>query len=86
MICLLDKCEFYNIIFGGIVIGIIASFLFVWLTQLLETMRFKRNYAHYKVSQAMSLTGLHIQWILLGRKRNSNYEIIWFTYQSPIYK
>jgi hypothetical protein len=46
MNCIFDICEFNNIILGGIVIGIITSFLFVWLTQHIQRLRFIRNYSH----------------------------------------
>lgn len=44
--CDFDLCELYNMIFGGLVIGVIASFLFVWITRVLAVCRFRKRYKH----------------------------------------
>lgn len=44
MLCKFDLCELWNMLFGGIVIGIIASFLFVGITQLIAKCKFKKKY------------------------------------------
>jgi hypothetical protein len=48
MFCNFDLCEFYNILFGGIIIGIIASFIFIYLDNFLRKLRFIRKYKHLK--------------------------------------
>lgn len=44
MLCKFDQCEFYNILFGGIIVGIIASFLYVLINNTLEWIRFTKLY------------------------------------------
>lgn len=46
MNCEFNWCEFYNVFFGGIVTGIIASILFIWLTDWIESYRFFKWYKH----------------------------------------
>ena len=46
MICNFNWCEFYNVVLGGIVTGIIASFLVVWLTNQIHTCKFRKRYGH----------------------------------------
>ena len=51
MFCNFDLCEFYNILFGGIIIGIIASFLYIFLDNNLKQIRFTKKYRHLKSHQ-----------------------------------
>ena len=46
MLCNFDLCEFYNVVLGGLLIGIITSFLFVWLTRLIHSYNFKARYKY----------------------------------------
>jgi hypothetical protein len=46
MKCVFDICEFYNMLIGGLVIGIIASFIFVWLTEAIRIYKFNKRYRH----------------------------------------
>ena len=48
--CEYDKCEFYNVILGGIVTGIIASLFIMLFTFLIETFCFWIKYRHLKSS------------------------------------
>src|SRR5690606_968476 len=48
MICNFSWCEFLNILFGGLIIGIIASFLFVLITDYIKRWRFNKKYKHLK--------------------------------------
>lgn len=52
MICDFSWCEFYNILIGGVLIGIITSFLFVWLVSLINIRKFKRQYLHLQSSSS----------------------------------
>lgn len=66
MICNFDLCEFYNIIFGGIVIGIIASFLFIWLDNFLKNLRFTKKYNYLKSNQGQ------FDWISYSMSEENN--------------
>jgi len=46
MLCNFDFCEFYNVVLGGLLIGIVTSFVFIWLTNLLKQFNFRRQYNH----------------------------------------
>ncbi|MCK4665065.1 MAG: hypothetical protein KAT68_19510 [Bacteroidales bacterium] len=70
MNCIIDWCEFYNIILGGLIIGIIASFLFIGITDIISICRFRKRYKHLKSTPQASF-----DWIAYsmrsdnGRKR-----------------
>ncbi len=70
MKCPIDICEFYNMLISGIVLGVVASFLFVVLTDWIRICRFKKRYSHLK-----SKTESEFDWIAYsmreddGRKR-----------------
>ncbi len=46
MNCFFDPCEFINIIVGGILTGIVASFLFVLILNTINSCRDSRNYKY----------------------------------------
>jgi hypothetical protein len=46
MFCQFNQCEFINIILGGILVGIISSFLFVFLTDYFKNRKFNKQYKH----------------------------------------
>ena len=72
MFCKFDLCEFYNILFGGIIVGITASFLYILLDNFINQMRFHKNYKHLKSNQDQ------FDWVAYsmskenGRVRNEN--------------
>lgn len=48
MNCEFNSCEFINVVFGGIITGIIASVLLAWITNIISVCSFKRKYKHLK--------------------------------------
>src|SRR5690348_11202503 len=48
MMYIFDLCEFYNIFFEGILTGIIASLIFVGLTELFRILKFRWKYSYLK--------------------------------------
>lgn len=73
MKCDFDICEFYNMLIGGLLVGIVASFIFVWLTELIRTRKFNKRYKHL-----CSSTNNEFDWVAYsmrednGRIRNDN--------------
>lgn len=46
MNCIFNFCEFYNVFLGGLLTGVIASFIFIWLTKFLAIRKFRKQYGH----------------------------------------
>ena len=46
MICQFDPCEFYNLFFGGIITGIVASFLYILIEKAIKHIKFNRQFKH----------------------------------------
>lgn len=73
MTCTFDLCEFYNLFFGGIVTGIVASFLYILLDKFFKNQNFKRKYKYLESSNDSSF-----DWLAYsmrkddGRKREDN--------------
>lgn len=66
MNCIPDWCEFYNIIFGGLIIGIIASFLFIGITDIISICRFIKRYKYLK-----SFKKDHNDWIAYSMREDN---------------
>ncbi|RNI34809.1 hypothetical protein EFY79_14060 [Hanamia caeni] len=65
MFCKFDLCEFYNVVFGGLLIGVITSFIFVWLTKKIEYYNFKRKYKHLQSSNK------NFDWVAYSMKKSN---------------
>ena len=50
MLCNFELCEFYNVVLGGLLIGLITSFVFIWLTNSFKHISFNRLYNHLNSS------------------------------------
>lgn len=66
MNCRFDICELINIVFGGIITGLVASFLFVWLSNLLKKFIDSRNYKYLK-----SPKGIEYDWTCYSIKNEN---------------
>ena len=64
MWCAFSLCEFYNIVLGGIIIGIITSILFTFLTSQIEKRQFLKKYK-YLASQKN-----HFDWLAYSMRKD----------------
>ena len=67
MNCIFDSCEFYNLFLGGIITGIITSFLFVWLTNFLSRRKFKLQYKHLQSKSPNSF-----DWVAYSMRQDNS--------------
>lgn len=45
MDCVFSLCEFYNVVIGGVIIGLIVSVLFVWLSRKFERHKLRNDFS-----------------------------------------
>ena len=66
MNCRFDICELINIVFGGIITGLVASFLFVWLSN-----KFRECIDSRKYRYLASPKGTECDWICYSMKNEN---------------
>jgi len=68
MNCHFDICEFINVVVGGIVTAIVASFLWVWFAEIFRNCRLSKRYKYLK-----SPVGSQDDWICYSMKPDNGH-------------